>query len=691
MLPVIRRGRPIRTPLPALGLLAILAGAGWGSAFAQPAEEPKVKLPPVEVVGTHLQRSPQTATTITGARLIEAGILSTIDLRRAVPNLSQGNAGLRSLSDNYAIRGIGNTEFLSDPAVVLYVDGAPFGDNSTYTTDLLAVDRVDVYRGPQGSRFGKNAAAGAISIVTHRPTDQLGVEGSASGASFDTWQYGVSAVGPLVQNRSHFTLAGQYGASDGFIRNAFLETQADRRESFNGRASLHWTPRKSWDVSLAATLDRFRDGLGIVSLAGDPRVTMSEIDGKIDTDANSQSLRIDGEAAGVAVTNVTTRRDFRMDPFLFDPDFSPFPGNTGVVKYTQPQWTEELRLRPAHPADHRDWLAGLFFSTSETDLDRTVTFFLPPAGSGSDDIRSTEGAETYALFGEITHPVGARLDATLGLRLDYSLRELHRTHASTLGSPPPVDADEGFFNAAPKLTLGYQVREEVLLYGSTGLGFKPGGFSSFIDPPASPKFDTETTWANEIGVKSSHLNGALTANVAAFYYDVTDYQIEQQTPTGFEFTIVNAPQARSLGAELEVSGRPAPGWELSGLLGYTDARLDRYTDPFSGTTVADTRVPFVAELNGGAAVQYRHAIGLFARVEGVFIGDTYHDAANTPAFGQSAYGLLHARAGFERGRFAVTVFGENLTDAEYYLKKIPPLNAGAPGRPQAFGVRITAR
>src|SRR5262245_40470572 len=96
------------------------------SVAAQSTEEPKVELPPVVVVGTSLQRTPVTATTVSSKLLSERGIESALQLWYVVPNLSQINAGLRSFSDNYSIRGVGNTEFLSDPAVVLYVDGAPF-------------------------------------------------------------------------------------------------------------------------------------------------------------------------------------------------------------------------------------------------------------------------------------------------------------------------------------------------------------------------------------------------------------------------------------------------------------------------------------------------------------------------------------------------------------------------------------
>src|SRR5262249_1071455 len=161
------------------------------------------------------------------------------------------------------------------------------------------------------------------------------------------------------------------------------------------------------------------------------------------------------------------------------------------------------------------------------------------------------------------------LNITLGLRLDDSVRKLQRKHTSSFGSVPPVDDHKDFVNAAPKLTVDYRPSDRLLFYASTGMGFMPGGFSPFIDPPASPEFDTEKTWANELGLKSTHLDDKLTVNLALFYNDVNDYQVEQQTPGGVEFTVVNAPEARSLGGELELTARPASS-ELSAFFGYTD-------------------------------------------------------------------------------------------------------------------------
>lgn len=678
-------------------MMVLAAGCFCASVVAQEAQRPIEKLSVVVITGTNdwefwgAQRSPSAITVLSGERLEAGGINSVPELRRAVPNLAQSHGGPRSFGDNYVIRGLGNTLFLSAPAVGVYVDDAPFGGVIGYTTDLLAIDRVEVYRGPQGTRFGKNAEAGVINIVTRQPTDSFEAEASASLASFDTQQYRVSALGPLVKGALRFDLAGQYTMSDGFIRNTYLGTHADSLEGLNGRAALQWAPGDQWLVDFTATADKFNDGLSLVPLAGNPRETQSDFDGQFDQRINSQSLRVRGDCSGLALTSVTARREFQIDPFKLDLDYSPATGNTGLVLWADVQWSEELRLRPVAPDGQWDWLAGFFFSTDTAEVHRVADLSLPLGLMLREVIDYTENSDTYALFGEVTRTAWEKLDVSLGLRLEWTVRELHRTRDFTLGSPPPVHAQDEFFNAAPKLTVAYHFTPEVQAYGSTGVGFKPGGFSPFIDPPRSPAFGSERAWASEIGLKSAWFENKLKANVALFYSDVTDYQVEQFAPQSFDVTIANAPSARLFGVEVEVNVQPATGWEFSGFCGYTDARLNRFTDPFTQTTVSDTRPPLVPEFNAGVALQYRHSRGLFGRIDFAAFGDTFYDAANTPDFKQSAYGLLTARIGYERKHFGVSLFAENLTNVEYFTAKVPSQNAGATGRPRTFGVMGTAR
>src|SRR4051794_15802345 len=117
-------GRP--TVVTLLGIFA--ASCVCGHLAAGEPEIPPATLPQVVVTATNysrqefLQETPASVSTLSRAHLENGARFSILDLPRTVPNFAQSHAGLRSFSDNYVVRGLGNTEFLSDPAVVLYVD-----------------------------------------------------------------------------------------------------------------------------------------------------------------------------------------------------------------------------------------------------------------------------------------------------------------------------------------------------------------------------------------------------------------------------------------------------------------------------------------------------------------------------------------------------------------------------------------
>ena len=54
------------------------------------------------------------------------------------------------------------------------------GQSPAVNQELLDLERVEVLRGPQGMLFGKNTVAGAISLVTKKPTDEFSGKLSAS-------------------------------------------------------------------------------------------------------------------------------------------------------------------------------------------------------------------------------------------------------------------------------------------------------------------------------------------------------------------------------------------------------------------------------------------------------------------------------------------------------------------------------
>jgi iron complex outermembrane receptor protein len=79
---------------------------------------------------------------------------------------------------HYQLRGIGASDFGvgTDPAVGVYVDGVYAARSGASFLAFNDIERIEVLKGPQGTLLGRSSAAGAISIVTKKPTDVL--EGS---------------------------------------------------------------------------------------------------------------------------------------------------------------------------------------------------------------------------------------------------------------------------------------------------------------------------------------------------------------------------------------------------------------------------------------------------------------------------------------------------------------------------------
>ncbi len=120
-----------------------------------------------------LQRTPLAITAISGDSLELRGATNVVDIGKYSPNVTINPLGAGygpTLVAN--IRGIGLTDFkpVFEPGVPIYIDDVVLARSTGAILDLLDLERVEVLRGPQGTLFGKNAAGGAIRMVSRKPT-----------------------------------------------------------------------------------------------------------------------------------------------------------------------------------------------------------------------------------------------------------------------------------------------------------------------------------------------------------------------------------------------------------------------------------------------------------------------------------------------------------------------------------------
>ncbi len=151
-----------------------------GAAQAQEPETLKKELALEEVIVTasrrteRLQEVAMSVSAFGSDFLQDSGINDLSNLEEYTPNLKI-TPGPNARATSFRIRGIGSAGTNSgiDPSVGIFLDGIYQGRAGMSISDLVDVERVEILRGPQGTLYGKNTAAGALSVITKRPSTEF--------------------------------------------------------------------------------------------------------------------------------------------------------------------------------------------------------------------------------------------------------------------------------------------------------------------------------------------------------------------------------------------------------------------------------------------------------------------------------------------------------------------------------------
>ncbi len=203
-------------------------------AFVQAAEDRSMVVEEILVTGTKREQAAQdvpiAVTAISEEQIKRQFRTDILALGEMTPGVALGQvAGFRAIAGG--VRGTGQNSILvtQDSSVVVLVDEFALSNVQAQFVEMFDVDRVEIYRGPQGTLFGKSATGGAISIITKRPVMneysadlemQYGVFNGDDGPNNSAIEKYRAAVNiPLIEDKLSMRMTAILDKDEGYYTN----------------------------------------------------------------------------------------------------------------------------------------------------------------------------------------------------------------------------------------------------------------------------------------------------------------------------------------------------------------------------------------------------------------------------------------------------------------------------------------
>ena len=181
---------------------------------------------------------------VTQKDIANVGAKDLGDLNGYLPGLVVDNT--EPTQPSFGIRGVQPADFgiATDAPVGIYVDGVYTGKTGGALMNFIDVQRIEVVKGPQGTLFGRNSAAGAIAIVSNEPGMEVDALAHVKFGSFGRANADAMLNLPLTDDSAlRFVLV--HTGSEGWVTNQGNGEQADGDHDWATRIAY----RKDWGAS----------------------------------------------------------------------------------------------------------------------------------------------------------------------------------------------------------------------------------------------------------------------------------------------------------------------------------------------------------------------------------------------------------------------------------------------------------
>lgn len=674
-----------------------------------------------------LQKAPLAITALSADALDNANIRSSADLNGYVPGLTVARS--EGVSRVVSIRGIGNEANQNDsaqPGVAYHIDGVYIASPVALNAGFLDVERIDVLRGPQGTVFGQNSTGGTINVISRQPSLER-VEGYANMSVGDYHLFRSEAainlpIAPTLAVRAAalavrhdgFAQATQVpGFPDGY--------DLDNESSLSARASVLWQPASSFSLLLGfdyANLDENdRAQKSIFDPDPDARRLTQDYPGTFGVTSEISSATAKWDLDGFTIRNIASYqhllnshsfvRDRLSAPLSSPHDLNPFADRNFRA------YTEELNFS-SNDTDRLQWIAGAFYVNQRSKL-CVLQFAQNPGATVPSDCHtlqpdislfdiafqtaSTQSRESWSVYGQATYAFEDSLRLTAGTRYtEDTVSSDVSNYYDAYG--PPTSAELKSDALTGKVSLEGDLTSRNLLYATVSRGFKPGGSNLSQTPALVPVvFQPEHVTAYEVGSKNRFVDDRVQLNLAAYYYQYRNLQLQLDDPVPFQGGVGNVDKSRMYGFEAEGSIILPADFRVDGTLGLERGKilsnqllLDGYRgnlaqlaaqaqgfDLFSPQMIAarasaarsayGNKVPKLPSVTGNLTLTKTFAFAsgmkLQPSVNVVYRGSFQARVFNEPGIDEvPAYLLLNARLRFvpAEGPWDLEIAGANLTD-----------------------------
>ena len=676
-----------------------------------------------------IQDIPIAVSAFTSAQLAEAGVKDIRDIAGQTPGLS-----IKSRGDTEAsvfIRGIGSQApgIGADPAVGIYIDGLYAARGTNATAAFFDVERLEVIKGPQGTLFGRNASAGAISIITKKP--ELGeMRGFALVGYGDEGQQKYEFIyNASLSDIVGFRFGAKHDRRDGLYRNTATRKELNGRENTNARLSFLYDGGDIWNSFLSY---EYIDSISVAGFVTAAEAFANEV--RMDDVPADQALN-SSRANWTNVWDFNDRVSLTSITGYYEHDVNVTPVDADlaelfVASFEEPQtaemFSQELRLNGGN--DVLDWFVGAsfvkenltfindlnydefvvadLFGLNDLDIDGDACngmidrgdgngpFPVPVCLASAHETPSGDGeTESSAIYVDFTWHLSDSFDLSGGVRYTNDEKTLTYDNPSTGGllsafdpqifgwiTPGAVIDTKTFSSTDPRLAISWYVTDSTMIYASAARGYKSGGLNRQYDSIAGiiRPFDKEESTAYEVGVKTTVWHGRGQINAAIFRNNYDDYQLEE---------LINlVPQVDNIG-DVKVAGLEADfrflltkSFEVLGSLSLLDAELNNAVSAVN----QGNNTPHSPETSGhvSAKLSVPSRSGDFEFIATwTYSGSFFFDMAN--ALEQDSYNTIDARIAWANDTWGVALVGENLTDEEFLAEQFLFLDVTsirAPGR-----------